>query len=184
MNVAVRRMRDAGVVLDIGCAFRPQQFVDAKTHICCEPCDEYMERLMMETAADSKFVYLCADADRAAALLPSRSVDSIFMIDVLEHIERESGARVVEHFKTIARKQILIFTPLGFMDQTADSSGLDPWGMGGIEWQKHRSGWRPEDFPLDEGWTIIACRDFHHTDGYQRSMDRPVGAFWAIWNAR
>ena len=182
LSAAVERMRPADVVLDIGCAFRPQQYIDARTHICCEPYKEYMERLQLETAGASKYVYLNTDFTGAIELFPEQSVDTIFMVDVIEHIDREIGQAGLERLKKIARSQVIIFTPLGHMDQDPGEDGKDPWGMGGVEWQKHRSGWFDTDFPEAEGWTTVACRDFHIVDGYEKRLETPVGAFWAIWN--
>ena len=68
---AARRILPADIVCaDIGCAFRPQQYVQAKTHICCEPFHEYMHRLMIETAGDSP---VCLFERRRHGLLPTVS---------------------------------------------------------------------------------------------------------------
>jgi len=183
VSEAVRRMLPADVVLDIGCAFRPQKYIEARTHICCEPFKEYMDRLLFETSGSTKYVYLDADFSSATKLFPNASVDSIFMVDVIEHIHRSVGKIGLDKLKRIARSQVIIFTPLGFMDQNPSEDGVDPWGMGGAKWQQHQSGWEPDDFPLSDGWTVIACKDFHLTDGYGNSLEKPAGAFWAIWNA-
>jgi hypothetical protein len=173
---------DVQSVLDIGCAFRPQDFVAAPVHICCEPCEEYMDRLLVETAGIAKFVYLRSGLEGSSKLFPPSSVDSALLVDVIEHIEREEGFASLERLKRVVRRQIGIFTPIGFMPQESHSDGVDPWGMGGTEWQRHRSGWSPDDFPAGDGWTVIGCHDFHKVDGYGRPIERPFGAMWAIWN--
>ena len=68
------------------------------------------------------------------------------MLDVLEHMHKNEGIEVIELAKKKAIKQIVIFTPKGFVQQTVDS-----WNMGGEYWQTHRSGWLPGEFP---GWDI------------------------------
>ncbi len=182
MSEAASRILNSNTVLDIGCAFRPQKFTTPRIHICCEPFHEYMERLMVETKGDSKFVYLKLTANQVCQVMPRHSVDTAFLCDVIEHINKEEATSVIAALKEIVRSQIVIFTPLGFMDQDPDADGLDQWGMNGAEWQKHKSGWVPDDFPTSEGWTIVACKDFHVVDGYEREVSTPVGAFWAIWN--
>jgi hypothetical protein len=173
---------DVQTLLDIGCAFRPQDFVDAKIHICCEPHEEYMDRLIVETAGQAKYVYLRSDLEESSKLFPPSSVDSVFLIDVIEHVDREKGLASVERLKRVARKQIALFTPIGFMPQESHADGVDPWGMGGSDWQRHRSGCLPDEFPASGGWKVIACNDFHKLDGYGRPLDKPFGAMWAIWN--
>ncbi len=169
-------------LLDIGCAFRPQDFIAAQVHICCEPCEEYMDRLLIETAGSAKFVYLKSDLEESSKLFPAASVDTVLLVDVIEHAEREQGLASLERLKRVVRKQIALFTPIGFMPQESHADGVDPWGMGGTEWQRHRSGWSPDDFPPGDGWTVVACRDFHQVDGYGRPLLAPFGAMWAIWN--
>jgi hypothetical protein len=46
-----------------------------------------------------------------------------------------------------AAPRIIVYTPNGFLEQTEDC-----WGLGQHDWQKHRSGWTPDDFA---GWKII-----------------------------
>lgn len=178
------RVHDANVVLDIGCGIRPQPFVEAAVHICCEPFDEYMHRLMVETAAEKKYVYLQCDLQNAVNIFPSFSVDSVFLIDVIEHIEREVALECLRKITRIPKYQVIVFTPLGFMPQENLSGHCDRWGMGGGAWQEHKSAWQPEDFPAKEGWEVIACRDFHRRDAHGEKLDPPIGAMYAIKNFR
>jgi hypothetical protein len=171
-------------VLDIGCAFRPQEFLDAPVHICCEPHEEYLSRLIVETSGNNKFVYVATDLIGACELFPAASVDSIFLLDVIEHIDRSIAVSSITRLQQIARRQVIIFTPIGFMLQESNDGETDQWGMHGAEWQRHHSGWTPDDYPAVEGWQVIACRDFHRQDGYGQPLDVPVGAMWAIWTRR
>ena len=123
-----------------------------------------MDRLIVETADDDQFVYLQHNIEEGCAAFPHRSVDSAYMCDVIEHIDRDIAEKCLEQLMRIVKQQIILFTPLGYMAQDPDeaNANTDPWGMGGMEWQKHRSGWTPDDFPSQDGWTVVACRDFHH----------------------
>ncbi len=70
----------------------------------------------------------------------------IYLLDAIEHMTRPAGELVLKLAKALGPKQIVVFTPKGFLPQEGDA-----WGLGGEEWQRHRSGWKPEDFP---GWYI------------------------------
>lgn len=181
-GTACALLQAAHTILDIGCAFHPQRYVDANVHICCEPCKEYMDRLVVETVAAGKYVYLDCDIENAARIFPAFSVDSVFLVDVIEHVEREAALKCLDRLKRISRQQIVLFTPVGYMDQEPLEDNLDAWGMGGAEWQRHKSGWTPEDFPVTDGWQVVACREYHTVDAYGRKLDTPIGAMWAIWN--
>jgi hypothetical protein len=172
------RLHSVDVVLDIGPGINPQSFVRANSYIWCEPCPEYVEFLQSYVNGCPNIVILKATAQEAVPMMPDRSVDTILLIDVLEHLDRASGQQLLDHCIRLARKQIVVFTPLGFLPQEYDAGCCDSWGMSGAEWQKHRSGWTPEDF--DDSWEILACVDFHYKNGAGELLDPPFGAFCAI----
>jgi hypothetical protein len=163
------------VVLDVGCGLRPQAFFHPRVHLCCEPHDEYAQEL----SRWPDLTVLRATAEQLLPLLPDRSVDSIFLLDVIEHLEKDAGQAVIRQCERLARRQIVLFTPLGFVPQDYDDEdAVDGWGLHGGAWQAHRSGWAPEDF--DSSWSILACRDYHATNGKGEPRDPPDGAFFAI----
>jgi len=177
---ACARLGPAESVLDIGCGIRPQRYVQPRVHICCEPCREYMDRLIVETEGEGGFVYLQCDAATALDLFPAGSVDAVFMLEVIEHMERDLAVQCLAGAARVARRYVAVSAPAGFLPQEAAGDGRDHWDMSGGDWQEHRSAWVPEDFPACEGWQVIACRDYHRRDAHGRPLDRPVGAMWAV----
>lgn len=176
---AVRgRLEPIDVVLDIGSGIMPQDMVHPLVHICCEPYGEYLERLREKSADcfDRTYVLVKATWEEAVRIFPEKSVDTVFLADVIEHLEKEEGARLLRATEGIARRQVAVFTPLGFLPQSCE--GEDAWGLGGASWQEHRSGWLPEDF--GEEWEIRASRDFHTVDHMGKPLSPPHGAFWAV----
>ncbi len=168
-------------LLDIGCGIKPQNLVVPKVHICCEPYSEYVENLQQNVNAltDRSFLILQATWAEAVRVFPPKSVDTIYLADVIEHLDKEEGAQLLRETEKIARRQIAIFTPYGFMPQ-CHPDGVDAWGMNGGDWQEHKSGWLPEDF--GPGWDFYACKDFHPNDHSGRPFEKPYGAFWAVRN--
>lgn len=169
----------ADVVLDIGTGIRPQDYVVAgQVHICVDAFRPYLERLQKETAGDPRFVFLSSGWEDVVGMLPDRSVDSVFALDVLEHLEKAEGKRLIAEAERVTRGQIVIFTPFGFYPQSYEEGEADRWGMEGGYWQTHRSGWRPEEF--DAEWRILVCPDMHDEDQHGDAIEEPFGAFWAI----
>ncbi len=175
-------LKPADVLLDIGCGIMPQPYVTPKVHICCEPFKQYVEAIQerFKGATDRVYVVLNSTWEGALRLFPPKSVDTVFLVDVIEHLDKEEGARLLKATQDIVRGQIVLFTPLGFMPQV-HADGKDAWKLDGGAWQEHKSGWLSEDF--DENWKLFVCKDFHKTDSMGNSLDRPFGAFWAIWEA-
>ena len=176
-----RRVQLANVVLDVGPGIRPQRHVFPLIHICVEPFAPYIERIREGLGDDPRFVFLNCGWQDALQTLPDKSVDSVFALDVIEHLEKEDGLELLRQARRVARRQVMIFTPLGYMPQTYDEAGKkDRWGMEGGYWQTHRSGWNPEDF--DDDWDFVACRRYHEFDEDDQPLDKPVGALWAFLN--
>lgn len=161
---AARLIRPVASILDIGAGIRPQPFFKAASHLCIEPHDEYADWLELHGY----------DVERTTAvdwLSSCRPVDSVFFLDVIEHMEKSEGMAALTMARTIAREQVIVFTPLGFIEQSYQPGDKDRWGMTGGKWQTHRSGWRPDEFP--EAATLVDPT-FHDPHG---------GAFFAIFGA-
>lgn len=148
------------VVLDIGCGIRPQTFFTPKVHICVEPFNQYREIIKPLFPNRSYFMFLRQDALSSMQALDDNSVDTIFMIDLIEHLEKKDGLLLLKEADRVARKQIIVFTPLGFYPMHFDrNKEKDAWGLDGTDVQEHKSGWLPEDF--DSSWNFYICDDCH-----------------------
>jgi len=156
-------MRACNVLLDIGSGIRPQNMVKCAKHICVEPHAEYADVL------EQNGIQVIRETANAA-LDAAKDVDTIVALDVIEHMTRGEGEAFIAKALAVAKQQVIIFTPLGYMPQSGGGD-KDPWGMRGQAWQKHQSGWTPEDFP---GWKWLVDTAFHLRDG------KTYGAFFAI----
>jgi hypothetical protein len=173
-----RRLVSAHTILDVGCGIRPQTLVWPKLHICVEIHDEYVEYLRERCSRSAHYLMIHASWRDALRVMASKSVDTVFALDFIEHLSKEDGFDFLAQAERIARRQVVLFTPLGFFPQSYEHpNDKDRWGMHGTRWQTHRSGWTPEDFPIE--WEIVACRDYH-TDGPHGPIDKPRGSIWAI----
>lgn len=173
------KIQHVDVVLDLGPGICPQPLVEAYVHICVEAHRPYLERLKRESANDPRYVLINAPWDQAIERLPDKSVDTVFALDFIEHLEKEDGLRMLREAERVARVQIVVFTPLGFYPQSYDDPRKpDRWGMDGGYWQTHRSGWTPEDF--GEAWDILICTDAILLNQDNQPMDTPMPALWAF----
>ena len=174
-QIATSQMMQVSSILDIGCGIRPQSYISPEFLICVEPYSEYAD-ILMKNFAGTNVIILRYKALEALKMLATKSIDTIFMIDVIEHMEKEVGMQVLEECSRVARMQIIIYTPLGYMPQEVHGE-TDAWGMGGGEWQDHKSGWYPEEF---SEWSIVACKELHFKDYKDQPIDPPYGGFYAI----
>jgi len=175
---ARKRIVPADVALDVGCGIRPQSLMAPKLLICCDPHREYIELLRHRFAGRHDVLLVNLPGESLVQALPDQSVDSVFLLDVLEHLPKGAGKELLAGCARIARKQVVAFTPLGYLEQDCAFGARDAWGLRGGAWQTHRSGWNPEDF--DSSWEVLACRTYHLADSKGALLDPPFGAFWAI----
>ncbi len=181
MPITRSKIEDVNIVLDIGCGIRPQEYIKPRIHVCCDPFQQYIEHLQdkVKDEKSKQYVFIKAEWSEVINMFPPKSVDTVFLLDVIEHVEKEQGKRLLTVSETIARRQIVIFTPLGFVPQNSPD-GKDAWGFDGGKWQEHKSGWLPEDF--DDSWDIYAAKIYHTIDHAGKKYDNPHGALWAIKN--
>lgn len=166
------------VVLDIGCGIYPIKYFQPKLHIMVEPYSEYVELLQYQSEGDKGVLIIQQNALEAICSLGDNSVDSIFLLDVIEHIKKDVGLKILEQCERVARQQIIVFTPLGFMPQPVEPDEKDAWGLSGGRYQEHVSGWTPDDF--DQNWQFHVCNIFHEVNNENMMLENPYGAFYSI----
>jgi ubiquinone/menaquinone biosynthesis C-methylase UbiE len=175
---AENAIQQVDVVLDVGPGIAPMNYFRPKFHILLEPFDEYVQILNHRFATDGSVFVISGTAQQLMSSFATNSVDTVFLLDVIEHLPKEDGVNILAHAERVARKQVIVFTPLGFMPQTVHEGEKDGWGLGGASVQEHLSGWVPEDF--SDGWDFHICETFHKVDFRNQLLKQEYGAFFAI----
>lgn len=188
MSRGISYIKNSHVLLDIGCGIRPHDYVHNDVYIVCEPYEEYVNVLKNDIAEikeplflDSCFLIINKDWRQYLDLYGDYSVDTVYLIDVIEHLPKAEGEELLRRTEKIAKQQIVIFTPLDYIEQKTSLDNKDAWGLDGASWQEHKSVWKPEDFHGKE-WFFVVCDDFHEYNNIGEKLEKPVGAFWAIKN--
>lgn len=171
---------ETDVALDLGCGIVPSNYFRPKFHIMVEPWGEYVNILSDRHKGDKSVLIIKIGALEALHQFQDNSVDTIFLLDVIEHMEKEVGLQLLPEMERVARQQIILFTPLGFMPQDVDAGEKDAWGLSGAEMQKHKSGWMPADF--SDEWKFYISENYHDKDFRGQLLKKPYGAFFAIRN--
>lgn len=180
LSVAFSYLDEVDVLLDIGCGIVPHDYIRPVIYICCEPYEEYVDVLKekVKSKLDSIYIIHNLDWEETIQRFADKSVDTVFLIDVIEHLHKEEGERLLQLTERVVRRQIVIFTPSEYIEQKTLPGNKDAWGLSGLDWQEHKSIWNPLDF--DNKWTCIWCKDFHEYNNIGELLRAPVGAFFAI----
>ncbi|MBI2549616.1 class I SAM-dependent methyltransferase [Candidatus Woesearchaeota archaeon] len=78
------------------------------------------------------------------------SFDCVLASDVIEHLAKEDGYKLLDMMEKIARRKVIIFTPNGFMPQAAYE---------GNPWQLHKSGWAVNEM-RKRGYKVTGVNGF------------------------
>jgi hypothetical protein len=127
---------DCHTLLDVGCgacsplhdvAKRMERSVGIDLHA---PALEASRRARVHTE------HICASALELTTHFAPDSFDCVAATDLIEHLEKEDGWRLLDAMESIARKKVVIFTPNGFLPQSS---------YDGNDYQIHRSGWSVQE---------------------------------------
>lgn len=98
-----------------------------------------------------------ADASHIDKLFLPGTFSAVTLIDSLEHFSMNDGMQLLRKAEIIASNRVVVFTPRGFFPQ----EGIDHFHLKGEYYQKHWSGWEPEDFQK-LGYSVTVLKGFHH----------------------
>ena len=127
------RLRDCSTVLDIGCGDdSPLRFLP-NAHLV--GMDGYPPALEKARSRGTHDDYFAGVAKSIRASFPDRRFDACVALDVIEHLPKDEGWRMLEEMERLATQRVVIFTPNGFIPQRGHGSDL----------QEHLSGWTADE---------------------------------------
>ena len=134
-------------VLDIGCGLSFKgQYINAQRHVAFDAYRPYLERIQSKVF----FTAVQGNAEEIVSYFLPRSFDMVIATDILEHMKKDDGIRLLFDMESLARKVIYIEIP-----ETEIPQNIDIWGHGGDTWQTHRSSgeWSKEELE-SHGFTV------------------------------
>ena len=136
---------DYASLLDVGCGSdSPIQAAFGRIPVTVG-VDAHAESIRRSQIAGIHSAYECMDILDIADRFGPASFDVVAALDVVEHLEREDGSRLLDAIEAVARRLVVVFTPNGFLAQPA---------LEGNPWQVHKSGWHVPDFEA-RGYDVL-----------------------------
>jgi len=127
-----RELKDCDSVLDLGCGQdSPIKYCNVSHSIGVEGFKPYFEETKRKKIHTK---YLLGDITKVN--FEPKSFDAVIMIDVLEHLEKEQGRKLLKKVEKWAKKKIIVSTPNGYLPQKSLDKNL---------LQNHLSGWNVEE---------------------------------------
>lgn len=113
---------------------------------------------------------ICGDVETIAKRLikTGKKFDVVICLEILEHLTKEKGNRLLDLIEKLALKQIIVTTPRGYMEQIDESLGHNSY-------QQHISGWYENEF-IARGYIVrgLGLKPVWSYDGFGRSKLRFV----------
>lgn len=100
-----------------------------------------------------------ANASHIDKLFLPGTFSAVTLIDSLEHFTMDEGKELLRKAEIIASNRVVVFTPRGFFPQ----EGTDHFHLQGEYYQRHWSGWEPEDF-MKLGYSVTVLKGYNHAE--------------------
>ncbi|MBN4056905.1 class I SAM-dependent methyltransferase [bacterium AH-315-J21] len=147
IQVLQEQMKNCKSVLELGAGhFEMIDALTAPVRVGVEIHPPYIER----RSCSSSVVAIRYDATKVAELFTENSFDGVILIDFIEHLEKDTALQLLDDVARIARKTIFVHCPAGNHPQEGDA-----FGLGGEEFQLHRSSWEPEELESKGFATVV-----------------------------
>ncbi len=171
LNYVTFRRRLSSIVsgydslLDIGCgADSPLAGVDVTSTIGLDIYPKCVSAARQNRTHD---LIIQSTASEAEKIFGTGSVEAVAALNVIEHMTREEGFKLLADIERIASKLVIIMSCVGWMDQDA---------FDGNPWQIHKSAWVPDDF-RKRGYLVFGEYGMRYCRDDKFSLRRPK----AIW---
>lgn len=147
LNTVWRNIDKSGKsILDVGCGKgEPMKFINRHGQFFAVGLDifePYVKRCQSEEIYDD---YILCDAREIN--VGDKSFDIVLCLEVLEHMERKEGLRLISELERVARRQVIISTPVGVYRQKAHD---------GNPHQEHKYFWSLREM-RSFGYSVRGC---------------------------
>lgn len=162
-----KELRGMETVLDVACGARSPLSEFKKTFYSVG-IDIFKPSIEKSKKAKLHDEYKIGNVLSLDKFFKKKSFDAIVALDIIEHLEKKDGFKLLDQMEKIAKKKIIILTPYGFTQQHPFDKNPH---------QVHKSGWYPNEF-LKKGYNVFGMRGFRFIRGeYATIKYKP----WFLW---
>ena len=155
-------------VLDIGCGTSPTLRQVGVPH--CVGLEGYRPDFEAAQRLNTQDEIICGDLRQLTQLFKPGQFDACIAMDVIEHLPKEDGLKLMREMELLAKKKVVFFTPNGFLPQrqAADS-----------DLQAHFSGWEAEEMQ-GHGYDVFGMLGPKSLRGEYHMIQRRPKIFWSL----
>lgn len=163
-----RELRGMTSVLDLGCGARSPISKIKKTFYSVG-YDMFPQSVATSKKDHIHDTYVRDDVLRADTHFPKSSFDAVIALDLIEHLPKQDGKKLIDVMSKLAKKKVIIMTPNGFYKQ-------EPYENN--PFQVHKSGWKTKDF-TSRGFRVYGIRGLKWLRGEYATIKYSPWFFWS-----
>ena len=161
-------LSDCESVLDLGCGDNsPIGFIDRKKYLV--GVDGFKKSINISKKLNIHDKYLHKNILEVKKNFKKNSFDAVIALDVIEHLPKKDGYKLLKIMEHLALKKVILLTPNGFVNQTGEGNGL----------QEHLSGWKPFDFKK-LGYKILGRYGIKSLRGEKAELKYKPKILWGL----
>lgn len=167
MGEVQRTLRGCQSVLDVGCGnMSPLRFLKGLHTVGMDGYPPALEEARKNETHDE---FILGDVRSLDTLVKGRKFDACIALDVIEHLPKEEGWKMLDAMEALANRRVIIFTPNGFIPQKSKDGDL----------QEHLSGWTAPEMRA-RGYEVHGMYGPKHLRGEYHRIKRNPRAFWVL----
>jgi predicted TPR repeat methyltransferase len=156
-------------LLDLGCgANSPIKYFSEKFQ--CIGIDLYEKSINESKKKEIHNEYYQMDVLKIEEHFKPNSFDCVVALDLIEHLTKEDGNKLIKVMESISKKKVVIFTPNGYHPQ--GEYDVNPWNI-------HKSGWTVEEME-QKGYRVIGMNGLKYLKGEYAAPRYKPKILWYI----
>lgn len=160
-------LNDCGSVLDLGCgSISPIRYLVEDKYLV--GVDGHKQSIQKAKDAKTHDELLTMDVMKVSKKFKKNSYDAVIALDLIEHLKKKDGIKLLKDMEKIAKKKVILLTPNGYIHQENKENEL----------QEHLSGWSMEDF-IKSGYKVRGMYGIKYFRGEEAELKRPK-TLWGV----
>ena len=155
-------------VLDVGCGSSPVMRTIGVPHIV--GIDGYEPSVAEAKRLNTHDEMVQGDVRNLAQYFQPKQFDACVGLDVIEHLVKPDGMKMMQDMERIAAKKVILFTPCGFLQQRHAAND---------DLQEHLSGWEPAEM-AGYGYHVAGYLGPKKLRGEHHAIKGRPRFFWSV----